>query len=146
MRRLAAAFGVVASLGGTPYLDRHADDAVRFRPFGEAAFAEAREKNRLVFVSVGFFACNGCHVMEAESFEDPALGALFEERVVPIPDTHDPTNLDAAFRLALDTDHYYTGVFYRNDSLATMGDKLDVQRRHTMDRQPRTLEALISSF
>jgi 2-oxoglutarate ferredoxin oxidoreductase subunit beta len=71
---------------------------------------------------------------------------FMKERVVPIPEDHDPTNLDSAFRLALDTAHYYTGVFYRNDSLATMGDKLDVQRRHTMDRQPRTLDALIASF
>jgi 2-oxoglutarate ferredoxin oxidoreductase subunit beta len=71
---------------------------------------------------------------------------FMKERVVPIPEDHDPTNLEAAFRLALDTDHYYTGVFYRNDSLATMEDKLDAQRRHTMDRQPRSLEALISSL
>lgn len=71
---------------------------------------------------------------------------FMKERVVPLPDTHDPTDLDAAFRLALDTDHYYTGVFYRNDSLPTMEDKLDAQRRQTMDKQPRSLEALINSF
>lgn len=98
MRRLAAAVGLVVSVGGTPYLDRHADDAVRFRPFGEAAFAEAREKNRLVFVSVGFFACNGCHVMEAESFEDAEMGALLEARVVPVlVDRDDRPDLDARF-------------------------------------------------
>ena len=68
------------------------------------------------------------------------------ERVVPIPEGHDPTDLDAAFRLALDTDHYYTGVFYRNDKLATMEDKLEAQRKATMDRQPRTLDALISLY
>ena len=71
---------------------------------------------------------------------------FMKERVVPLPDTHDPTDLDAAFRLALDTDHYYTGVFYRNDKLPTMEDKLDAQRRQTMDKQPRTLDALINSF
>lgn len=98
MKRLAAAFGLVVSVGGTPYLDHHADDAVRFRPFGEAAFAEAREKNRLVFVSVGFFACNGCHVMEDESFENAEMGALFEARVVPVLiDRDDRPDLDARF-------------------------------------------------
>jgi 2-oxoglutarate ferredoxin oxidoreductase subunit beta len=71
---------------------------------------------------------------------------FMKERVVPIPESHDPTSLDAAFRLALDQDHYYTGVFYRNDSLATMEDKLDHQRRQTMDRQPRTLEALMAQY
>ena len=71
---------------------------------------------------------------------------FMKERVVPIPEDHDPTNLDSAFRLALDQDHYYTGIFYKNASLATMEDKLDAQRRQTMDRQPRTLEALISQY
>jgi 2-oxoglutarate ferredoxin oxidoreductase subunit beta len=71
---------------------------------------------------------------------------FMKERVVPIPDAHDPTDLDAAFRLALDSDHYYTGIFYRNNGLATMENKLDVQRRQTMDRQPRTLEALIAQY
>ena len=71
---------------------------------------------------------------------------FMKERVVPIPETHDPSDLDAAFKLALDTGHYYTGVFYRNDSVPTMEDKLDAQRRHTMDKQPRSLEALIAGY
>ena len=71
---------------------------------------------------------------------------FMKERVVPIPEGHDPTDIDAAFRLALDPDHYYTGVFYRNDKLATMEDKLEAQRKATMDRQPRTLDALISLY
>jgi hypothetical protein len=48
--------------------------------------------------------------------------------------------------MALDPDHYYTGVFYRNDKLPTMGDKLEAQRRQTMDKQPRTLDALIAQY
>jgi 2-oxoglutarate ferredoxin oxidoreductase subunit beta len=71
---------------------------------------------------------------------------FMKERVIPIPETHDPTDLDAAFRLALDKDRFYTGVFYRNDRLATMEDKLSHQRKLTMDRQPRTLEALLAQF
>jgi 2-oxoglutarate ferredoxin oxidoreductase subunit beta len=66
--------------------------------------------------------------------------------VAPIPDDHDPTDLDAAFRLALNREKFYTGVFYRNDTLATMDAKLERQRRLTMDRQPRTLEALFAQF
>jgi len=71
---------------------------------------------------------------------------FMKERVVPIPDTHDPTDLDAAFRLALDKEHFYTGVFYRNPGLATMEQKLDHQRRLTMDKQARSLETLFAQF
>jgi 2-oxoglutarate/2-oxoacid ferredoxin oxidoreductase subunit beta len=67
-------------------------------------------------------------------------------RVVPIPDDHNPEDIDAAFRLALDKEHFYTGVFYRNDKLPTMEQKLEHQRRLTMEKQPRTLEALFAQF
>lgn len=66
--------------------------------------------------------------------------------VAPIPDDHDPSDLDAAFRLALDREKFYTGIFYKNDTLATMDAKLEHQRRLTMDKQPRTLEALFAQF
>ncbi len=71
---------------------------------------------------------------------------FMKERVVPIPEDHDPTNLDAAFRLALDTGHFYTGVFYRSGNLPTLEQKLEHQRRLTMDREPRTLEQLFARF
>ena len=66
--------------------------------------------------------------------------------VAPVPEDHDPTDLDAAFRLALSREKFYTGVFYRNHQLATMDAKLEHQRRLTMDKQPRTLEALFAQF
>ena len=66
--------------------------------------------------------------------------------VAPIPDDHDPANLDAAFRLALDKDKFYTGIFYKNEALATMDAKLAHQQKLTRDKQPRTLEALFAQF
>jgi 2-oxoglutarate ferredoxin oxidoreductase subunit beta len=71
---------------------------------------------------------------------------FMKERVAPIADDHDPTSLDAAFRLALNRDRFYTGVFYRNASLPTMEQKLAHQQRLTMDRQPRSLEQLFALF
>jgi 2-oxoglutarate ferredoxin oxidoreductase subunit beta len=71
---------------------------------------------------------------------------FMKERVVPLPESHDPADLDSAFRMALDQEHYYTGIFYRNDSLPTMEDKLEAQRKQTMDKQPRTLDALVAQY
>jgi uncharacterized protein YyaL (SSP411 family) len=34
---------------------------------GEEAFAEARERDVLIFLSVGYSACHWCHVMAHES-------------------------------------------------------------------------------
>jgi 2-oxoglutarate ferredoxin oxidoreductase subunit beta len=66
--------------------------------------------------------------------------------VNPIPDSHDPTDLGAAMNLALDRERVYTGVFYRAEGVPTMEEKLDHQRRLTMDRQPRTIEGIFAQF
>jgi len=39
-------------------------------PWGDEAWARAREEGKLVIVSVGYSACHWCHVMERETFED----------------------------------------------------------------------------
>ena len=38
----------------SPYLQRHADNLVEWRPWGNAAFAEAKASNKPVFMTVGY--------------------------------------------------------------------------------------------
>ena len=54
----------------SPYLLQHAHNPVDWRAWGDEAFAEARAKDKPVFLSVGYSTCHWCHVMEEESFED----------------------------------------------------------------------------
>ena len=54
----------------SPYLLQHAANPVNWYPWGEQAFAAARESNKLIFLSVGYSTCHWCHVMERESFEN----------------------------------------------------------------------------
>ena len=68
----------------SPYLLQHARNPVRWLPWGEPAFALARREGRPVFLSVGYSTCHWCHVMERESFEDPAVAALLNEHFVPV--------------------------------------------------------------
>jgi uncharacterized protein YyaL (SSP411 family) len=56
----------------SPYLLQHQDNPVDWREWGEEAFAEARERDVPVLVSIGYAACHWCHVMAHESFEDDA--------------------------------------------------------------------------
>ena len=46
----------------SPYLLQHADNPVDWQPWGDAAFAEARDRDVPVLVSVGYAACHWCHV------------------------------------------------------------------------------------
>ncbi|MGH2592286.1 MAG: thioredoxin domain-containing protein [Anaerolineae bacterium] len=66
----------------SPYLLQHADNPVDWYPWGEDALRKAKEENKPIFLSIGYAACHWCHVMEHESFEDPATAALMNERFV----------------------------------------------------------------
>lgn len=68
----------------SPYLLQHARNPVDWFAWGPEAFAEARRRNVPIFLSVGYSTCYWCHVMERESFEDPATGAVMSERFVCI--------------------------------------------------------------
>ncbi|HEU4368489.1 MAG TPA: thioredoxin domain-containing protein [Methylomirabilota bacterium] len=59
----------------SPYLLQHAHNPVDWYPWGEEAFARARAEDKPLLLSVGYSACHWCHVMERESFENPAIAA-----------------------------------------------------------------------
>ncbi len=68
----------------SPYLLQHAYNPVDWWPWGDAAFAKAREESKPVFLSIGYSTCHWCHVMERESFEDPVVGAFLNRHFVSI--------------------------------------------------------------
>jgi len=68
----------------SPYLIQHRDNPVDWRPWGEAAFAEARRRNVPVFLSIGYSTCHWCHVMAHESFENPEIARLMNENFVNV--------------------------------------------------------------
>ena len=68
----------------SPYLLQHAYNPVDWYPWGKEAQKEAKEKEKLMLISIGYAACHWCHVMERESFEDSAVAALMNEQYVSI--------------------------------------------------------------
>jgi len=56
------------------YLLQHADNPVDWWEWGSDAFAEARERNVPVLLSVGYAACHWCHVNDPRVYH-PRLGA-----------------------------------------------------------------------
>ena len=81
----------------SPYLALHGDDPVQWRDWGEAALNEARQHNRPLFISSGYFACHWCHVMQRESYRDAAIADLLNRHFIPV-------KLDRELHPALD-DH-----------------------------------------
>jgi uncharacterized protein YyaL (SSP411 family) len=68
----------------SPYLLQHAENPVDWYPWGDEAFAAAHAMDRPIFLSVGYSTCHWCHVMEHESFADPAIARVLNEHFVSI--------------------------------------------------------------
>src|SRR5215208_3375545 len=82
----------------SPYLLQHKDNPVDWRPWGPEALAEARERDVPLVVSIGYSACHWCHVMERESFEDPDVAAMMNERFVCVKvDREERPDVDAIY-------------------------------------------------
>jgi hypothetical protein len=68
----------------SPYLLQHAYNPVDWYPWSKEAFEKASRENKPIFLSIGYSTCHWCHVMERESFEDPAVARLMNEAFVSI--------------------------------------------------------------
>jgi uncharacterized protein YyaL (SSP411 family) len=66
------------------YLRQHAQNPVDWYPWSEEAFRRAREEDKPILLSVGYAACHWCHVMAHESFENPRIAGLMNERYISI--------------------------------------------------------------
>ncbi len=68
----------------SPYLLLHAHNPVDWYPWGEEAFAKAKRENKPIFLSVGYYTCHWCHVMERESYSSPAIAELLNRWFVSV--------------------------------------------------------------
>ncbi len=66
----------------SPYLLQHAHNPVDWYPWGEEAFAKAREEKRPIFLSIGYSTCHWCHVMAHESFENRVIAEALNAHFV----------------------------------------------------------------
>jgi uncharacterized protein YyaL (SSP411 family) len=68
----------------SPYLLQHAHNPVNWEEWHPELWEQAKQKDRLVLISIGYSACHWCHVMERESFEDEQTAALMNSIFINI--------------------------------------------------------------
>jgi uncharacterized protein YyaL (SSP411 family) len=114
----------------SPYLRQHAHNPVDWYAWGPEAIARARNENKPILLSIGYAACHWCHVMERESFEDPATADLMNRLFVSVKvDREERPDLDSIYMdvvqamtgsggwpmtvfLTPDLVPYYTGTYF----------------------------------
>jgi uncharacterized protein YyaL (SSP411 family) len=84
------------------YLRSAAHQPVDWHPWSAEAFAVARAADRPVLLDVGAVWCHWCHVMDRESYEDPALAAYLNAHFVCVKvDRDERPDVDLRYQRAV---------------------------------------------
>ncbi len=132
----------------SPYLRQHADNPVDWYPWGEEAFARAREDDKPLLLSVGYSACHWCHVMAHESFEDPDVAREMNRAFVNVKvDREERPDVDGVYMQAVQAMTGRGGwpmtVFLTPDGRPFFaGTYFPPDDRHGMPGFPRVLAAI----
>jgi uncharacterized protein YyaL (SSP411 family) len=136
----------------SPYLLQHAHNPVDWYPWGEEAFAIAREQNKPVLLSIGYSACHWCHVMAHESFEDEEIAKLMNENFVNIKvDREERPDLDQIYMNAVQMMTHHGGwpmtVFLTPDAIPFYGGTyFPPQDRYNVPGFPRVLIGVVEAY
>jgi uncharacterized protein len=136
----------------SPYLLQHAHNPVDWYPWGEEAFAKARQDNKPVLLSIGYSACHWCHVMAHESFEDEDIAKLMNDLFVNIKvDREERPDLDQIYMNAVQMMTHHGGwpmtVFLTPDGVPFYGGTyFPPQDRYNMPGFPRVLISVAEAY
>ena len=84
------------------YLRGAAHQPVAWYPWGDDAFRKARELDRPILLDIGATWCHWCHVIDRESYEDPELAKVINERFVAVKvDRDERPDVDARYQQAV---------------------------------------------
>src|SRR5215813_7389690 len=84
------------------YLQSAAHQPVEWHPWGPAAFERARALDRPILLDIGAVWCHWCHVMDRESYEDPEIAQIVNERFVAIKvDRDERPDIDSRYQVAV---------------------------------------------
>ncbi len=136
----------------SPYLLQHQYNPVDWYPWGPEALERARRDDKPLLLSVGYSACHWCHVMERESFEDPDIARLMNERFVSVKvDREERPDIDSIYMQAVQAMTGHGGwpmtVFLTPDGVPFYGGTyFPPADRHGMPGFPRVLEAVAEFY
>jgi len=68
----------------SPYLALHSSDPVAWQAWDESVLARAKAENKLIYLSIGYFSCHWCHVMQRESYQDKEVAKWLNEHFIPV--------------------------------------------------------------
>ncbi len=84
------------------YLRSAIHQPVDWMEWGEAAFDRALKEDKPILLDIGAVWCHWCHVMDRESYEDPATAEIINEHFVAVKvDRDERPDVDARYQAAV---------------------------------------------
>jgi uncharacterized protein YyaL (SSP411 family) len=84
------------------YLQSAAHQPVHWLPWSEAAFAHAASVDKPILLDIGAVWCHWCHVMDRESYEDPAVADVLNREYVCVKvDRDERPDVDLRYQRAV---------------------------------------------
>jgi uncharacterized protein YyaL (SSP411 family) len=90
------------SHAASAYLRSAQHQPIEWNEWGAEAFAKAKRENKPVLLDIGAVWCHWCHVMDRESYENPATAAMINEKFVAVKvDRDERPDVDSRYQAAV---------------------------------------------
>ena len=84
------------------YLRSAMHQPIQWHEWGDEAFAAAQRENKPMLLDIGAVWCHWCHVMDRESYDDPAIAAIVNEHFIAVKvDRDERPDIDSRYQAAV---------------------------------------------
>jgi uncharacterized protein YyaL (SSP411 family) len=84
------------------YLRSAMHQPIQWHEWGKEAFAAAAQANKPMLLDIGAVWCHWCHVMDRESYDDPAIAAIVNDHFIAVKvDRDERPDIDSRYQAAV---------------------------------------------
>ena len=90
------------SKASSAYLRSAMHQPIHWHEWGEEAFAVAHRENKPILLDIGAVWCHWCHVMDRESYDNPEIAQIVNERFIAVKvDRDERPDIDSRYQVAI---------------------------------------------
>ena len=90
------------SKASSAYLRSAMHQPIHWHEWGEEAFATAQRENKPILLDIGAVWCHWCHVMDRESYDNPEIAEIINQRFIAVKvDRDERPDIDSRYQVAV---------------------------------------------
>jgi len=90
------------SKASSAYLRSAMHQPIQWQEWGEEAFATAQRENKPILLDIGAVWCHWCHVMDRESYDNPEIAEIINQRFIAVKvDRDERPDIDSRYQVAV---------------------------------------------